>query len=256
MVQRAQRWRHFLLRWHRRLGASAALLVVWLSVSGIILNHTETLQLAEKPIHNGFMLAHYGITEPAIKSFKVGEHWLNHVGGHRLFVNSKEAVYCTEPLRGAALYKQQIVALCNAELLLLTPEGELIERLNTSHGLPVQPLAIANWQGSLWIATAGGHIEANIERLGWQPASEPLPDSAWSVAQLAPQSMQEALTQEFIGADITRERVLLDMHSGRLFGPWGVYVMDLAAVILCLLAASGLWVWTSAKWRRRRKRGA
>ncbi len=252
-MQRAQRIRHFLLRWHRRLGAMAAVFVVWLSVSGIILNHTEFLRLAEKPVRNGVILARYGITEPAINSFKLGRWWLNHVGGHRLFVDTEEAVYCAAPLRGAVLYEQQIVALCNAELLLLTPDGELIERINASHGLPAQARAIANWQGSLWIATAGGAIEADIERLSWLPASQPPPDSAWSAAQPAPQGMQDALTQAFIGADISQERLLQDLHSGRLFGPWGVYLMDLAAVALCLLAASGLWVWGSAKWRRRRK---
>ncbi len=123
-MQRAQRIRHFLLRWHRRLGAAAAMFVVWLSVSGIVLNHTETLRLADRPIHNGFMLAHYGITQPQIKSFKLGDQWLNHVGGHRLFIDGEESVYCSEPLRGAVLYKQQIIALCAAELLLLPPTGE------------------------------------------------------------------------------------------------------------------------------------
>lgn len=252
-MQRAQRIRHFLLRWHRRLGAAAALFVVWLSVSGIVLNHTETLRLADKPIHNGFMLAHYGITQPQIKSFKLGDQWLNHVGGHRLFIDSEESVYCNQPLRGAVLYKQQVIALCAAELLLLTRTGELIERLNTSHGLTPQALAIANWQGSLWLATASGTVAVDIDNLTWRPTDQTIPDTIWSAAQAAPQTMQAALKQEFIGADITQERLLLDMHSGRIFGQWGVYLMDLVALALCLLAASGLWVWSGAKWRRRRQ---
>ena len=255
MVQRAQRIRHFLLRWHRRLGAAAAVLVCWLSVSGILLNHTEFLQLAEKPIHSGLLLAHYGISEPKIKSFKLADQWLSHVGGHRLFIDSKEAVDCKAPLRGAVLHEQQIVALCDAELLLLTRRGELIERLNALHGLPPQALTLAEWRNSLWLATAGGTVAADIDSLTWQPVnqtvSQTVPEVAWSTAQTAPQSLQEALKQEFIGADITRERVLLDIHSGRIFGQWGVYLMDLVAFVLCLLAASGLWVWGSATWRRR-----
>ncbi len=253
MVQRAQRIRHFLLRWHRRLGAAAAVLVCWLSVSGIILNHTEFLQLAEKPIHNGVILAHYGISEPKIKSFKLADQWLNHVGGHRLFIDSNEAVECKAPLRGVVLHQQQIVALCDAELLLLTRDGELIERVTALHGLPPQTLALAEWRNSLWLATAGGTVAADIDSLSWQPAAQPVPDAAWSTPQPAPQKLQQALKQEFIGADISRERVLLDMHSGRIFGQWGVYLMDLVALVLCLLAASGLWVWGSATWRRRRR---
>ena len=43
--------------------------------------------------------------------------------------------------------------------------------------------------------------------------------------------------------------MLLDLHSGRIFGEYGVYLMDAAAVALLWLSGSGLWVW----WQRRRK---
>ena len=36
--------------------------------------------------------------------------------------------------------------------------------------------------------------------------------------------------------------VLLDLHSGRLFGAQGELVMDLAAICLLILAASGIWL--------------
>jgi len=36
---------------------------------------------------------------------------------------------------------------------------------------------------------------------------------------------------------------LLDLHSGRVLGASGIYLMDLAAVAMLLLAASGAWLW-------------
>lgn len=39
-------FRLLLLRWHRRLGLFAAVFLIWLAVSGILLNHTASLNLA------------------------------------------------------------------------------------------------------------------------------------------------------------------------------------------------------------------
>jgi hypothetical protein len=44
---------------------------------------------------------------------------------------------------------------------------------------------------------------------------------------------------------ISWQRLLLDLHSGRWFGAYGVWLVDLAAVILLFLALSGCWIWFS-----------
>ena len=45
------------------------------------------------------------------------------------------------------------------------------------------------------------------------------------------------------GSGLPVERVLLDLHSGRIFGKPGVYVVDAAAILFLVLAASGVWLW-------------
>ena len=42
---------------------------------------------------------------------------------------------------------------------------------------------------------------------------------------------------------LTFERIILDAHSGRLFGTFGVIFMDLVAVLLILLSISGVYMW-------------
>jgi hypothetical protein len=49
------------------------------------------------------------------------------------------------------------------------------------------------------------------------------------------------------------ERLLLDLHSGRLFGQAGVWIVDAVGVLLITLASSGTLMWW---FHRRRGRGA
>ncbi len=42
---------------------------------------------------------------------------------------------------------------------------------------------------------------------------------------------------------LTLERVLLDLHSGRIASRFGVWFMDGIALVLISLVISGLWIW-------------
>mgnify|MGYP006981145103 CR=1 FL=1 len=42
---------------------------------------------------------------------------------------------------------------------------------------------------------------------------------------------------------LTLERIILDAHSGRIFGLFGVLFMDAVAILLILLSLSGVYIW-------------
>jgi len=50
----------------------------------------------------------------------------------------------------------------------------------------------------------------------------------------------EALQVAWRGQGLTVERVLLDLHSGRILAAAGVWLMDVVAVCMIVLALSGL----------------
>jgi len=54
------------------------------------------------------------------------------------------------------------------------------------------------------------------------------------------------------------ERIMLDLHSGRILGRAGVYIMDAAAIGFLVLAASGVWLWvrrrTSIRTHKQKKK--
>ncbi|HSH28473.1 MAG TPA: PepSY domain-containing protein, partial [Thiohalobacter sp.] len=70
----------------------------------------------------------------------------------------------------------------------------------------------------------------------------------WAQTDTLPAELYEELVEHYRGEVLPLERVLLDLHSGRIFGRHGYLVMDVAAVLLIALALSG-----SLIWLRRRK---
>ena len=54
-----------LREWHRKLGIIAAFFIIFLSLSGVALNHTTALSLDHQPITDKWLLDHYGIAPPS-----------------------------------------------------------------------------------------------------------------------------------------------------------------------------------------------
>jgi len=203
-----QRWRS----WHRRIGVIAAGFVLIIATTGLLLNHTEDLGLDERYLQSSWLLSWYGIEESAaVQVYQLGDLWVAYYG-EMLFANGEQRVHCSE-LRDVQWYHQEVLAVCADKGWLLSPAGELLEPWPSSQPLPT-----------------------GISRQHQRDASQ-LPAQQW--AQIQAQSSSPH--------SLHWERVLLDLHSGRLFGAVGVWVFDVAALLFIFLALSGVWVWAGKR---------
>ena len=236
----SSRVRRVLHRWHRWLGLAAAPLVIVLVVTGLILNRSPELGLDRAFAENRWLLAWYGIAPsgPAL-AYRVGENWL--IGfGETLYLNAEPVKSGTGTLVGAVAADGMIVAALPQSLYLFTPEGELIEKL----GGPLLPgaleaVALAPGGGVLARSAAAAFAsDADVTR--WESA-DGVEVGTWSMPAPPPEALLRAVLLRHRGQGLSWERVLLDLHSGRLLGQAGPYLMDAAAVLLGLLAASGVY---------------
>lgn len=237
-----------LYQWHRYLGLAVALLAVVLALTGVMLNHTERLGLDQRQLSQRWLLNWYGIEPPPGRFFRAGEQWLSQ-WNEQLYLGRRELSYRhARPLVGAVRLPEMIVAASDNELLLLTPEGQLIERLDGLSGVPsgIKNIALST-TGLVRLKTPTGGLIGHPDSGNWQ--SEAISTGQWPVTESPPAWLRQALAQQHPGPSLPLERVVLDLHSGRLFGSWGNYVMDGAALLLLFNAASGVWIW----WRRRRQ---
>lgn len=232
--------RLILLRWHRRLGIVSALFVLLLAVTGLLLNHTHELGLDRMPLENPALRKLYGVEADAapaglVQSLPGGE--LAASGG-RLRLGARDIGDCPQ-LVGVVEQQGQVLAVCSNRLWLLTPDGEVIDQADGVRGVPEGLTAVGQGDGQVLLRRGGESLAVDLSDLSLKPAV-PVPGVTW----------REAAGPAADAADLDWEQVLLDLHSGRLFGRFGVLLMDVMALAFVALAVSGL-----VMWRRRHRSG-
>jgi hypothetical protein len=235
--------RLFLLRWHRRIGVMLSLFVILIAATGIVINHANRFDLDTMPITSPWILSWYGIEfEGERGGYAADESWISAFQG-KLYWNAESIGYCEEPLKGAEKVADIWFVLCDTSLTLLSSEGELIENLDDV--VPGETTSLSGTEGEWLIITSGTGTQAlHSETLELKTESHALAPPR--IATPLPANLQDELN--FKSHSVTIERLLLDLHSGRILQLPGALINDLVALAMILLALSGSWLWL----RRRR----
>jgi hypothetical protein len=239
-------------RLHRSLGALGAIFLLWMAVSGVLVNHSETLGLAARHVSSPMLLDWYGLGGPEqIDSFRAGGDWLSFAGSG-LYINGEPLTTLDEGL-GAVRTASLLVAAGSRELLLLDDQARLVERLAWEKTGAIEAIGTAN--GAVFVNAAGQSWVADAYMLTWQALEAGGAAIDWSVPEPAPAGVRDKVAAAYRGEALNLQRVLLDLHSGWFFGTAGVWVYDLLALSVCVIAVSGLalWVRTGRKSRPRNK---
>lgn len=238
--------------WHRRLGLVALALVFILSITGIMLNHTEDFKLDKIAIESDFIFNWYGINPQGSPIAYNANNIIISQWNHQLFFNGNPVYSHKETIQGAIMIDEIIAIALHSFVLLLDNTGEIIELIPTEIPFSISNIAIYNNKIALLDTQNNSFIsDANFTR--W--SSQKLSTTHWAMPTALDQTQINHLKQAFRGQSLNLERVILDLHSGRLFHPqWGIYIMDASAIIMILLGISGIWVWWSRKLKMRRKK--
>jgi len=233
-------------KWHKRFGVFVTLFVILLVISGIVLNHSQQLQLNTNYIQSGWLLDLYQIkpaSEPV--TFQSSGNQVTQVG-ERVYFNEIEIAKYINKLIGIVTINEINVIAYDGKLTLLSKEGEIIEHLTGAEGVPAGMEAIGyDDQDNVIIKAAHGYYHVNLDVLDWNEYD--YLDANWSQTSSIPEQLKSNLLKQYRGSGLTIERVLLDLHSGRIVGFWGVYFVDFVAILFLILAFTGVWMWLVRK---------
>ncbi|HEY5623170.1 MAG TPA: PepSY domain-containing protein [Gammaproteobacteria bacterium] len=239
---RSRRPRRALSSSHRWLGILSIVFVVLLSTTGIALNHTEDLNLDSRFIGSAWLLDWYGIEAPEPgASFRLPGGRITEMGA-RLYLNGRDVGEAGDTLVGAVATPSYIVAATGSELVLLLANGDLVERIDTTLLLPAAISAIGMLDESLVLESGDGLYGADENLLSFEPATKAAA-VPWSAASPLSSAELAELQRLYRGRGVSLERLLLDLHSGKIFAAAGPILLDIVGVSLILLSFLGAAMW-------------
>jgi PepSY-associated TM region len=225
----------FLHRLHRWMGVTVSLFVILLVLTGVALNHTAELGLARLSVQVPWFSAWYGLRGgvPAT-GYTASGHWLI-AGENGAMLNGKPTAFKLRAPIGMAATLDFVAIASSDELILVDTQGRLVDRVAAAQ-LPAGPITrIGAARNRIVLQGATKHSSA--DGLTWTPFNE---EPEWSAPQHLP--LQQQAYAKHLAPALPFERIMQDVHSGRILGRYGPYLMDAVGLLFLLLAGSGLWM--------------
>lgn len=241
--------------WHKRFGILSAAFVIFLSVTGLVLNHSVDAGLDRKHIRNPVILDLYHIEIPTAYSIHLSGKNVVNVGG-ALFVDQKSLGSCDGHLIGA-LADQNLALfyiVCESEIQIYSNDMQLVEKISRYDELPVPVQAIGVIGQQIVLQSQKRFYSASLDSLEWQETEVDANEINWNLPAKKMDQIPEAIFQQEFSSGITWERLVLDIHAGRFFGRYAPWIMDVMSIAFLILAITGIYMWLKSGRQNGQKR--
>ena len=238
------RLRIWLRRGHRWVGVVLVFFVLLLAVSGVALNHAPDWGLDRRHLDWPWLLDVYGIQAPAPTASFADGGFRATLLGERLFLDDKEIAEDVAGLAGIATLDPLVLVGTPGTLYVLTTAGELVEAIDVAAGMPGAIERVGH-DGQRAVVESGGKLyRSDLDITHFEHWDADRGDGLqWSSATPPGAVELEVLETLYRGRGLTVERVLADVHSGRIFAKAGMLIMDAVAVFMVVLSLSGFVLW-------------
>jgi len=214
----------------------AALPLLWVVVTGAVLNHTVDWKLDRIMIDHPWLLGAYGmVPEGEPSGAWAGDNHVAEWDG-LVFVNGKE-IKMTGRLVGALADGKELAVVTDSQVLRMDESGEIIETMDEL-SLPALPLTGVHAESeTMFLKNASGWHRVGK---GWLEFVRVDGDFKAQRLQPVPADKSAALRSAWGQGGLPLSRVLLDAHAGRFLGSFSKYFYDLVAVATLWLCATGV----------------
>ena len=231
---RRQWWLQQFRRWHRWIGILAAAWIVLLVSTGWLVNHAETLNLAQSEWKAPWLMEWYGMrAEAPARGFLADQHWLAGNPDAWVLDGRKLDLKGEWPI-GLASTGNLLFAASGQRIRIYTLAGQLVDEMEAV-SLPLSAVHRIGSAGDR-VIVAGERTLQSHDGSDWQPW--PGGEVNWSAVHPIPESLRQAWAPQF-QPSLSVERILIDVHTGRILGRGGPWVLDAIGILLVTLAASG-----------------
>ena len=230
---------------HRSIGIGSFIFLLIFVITGLTIQHSSWLDLDRHYIPSSLARSLYNTTVEDTIDYKIDNHWISQAG-HFLYIDGLPVPYIElNNLQGAVGDETYIWVVGDNKLWLLSKQGEIVDELSVINGLPALVNKIGyNREGDIIIGGLGSNWLVDEDMQNWRTYRGAQPTWAMPADSLQMSvHLRETVLAHANNHLINWQRLLLDFHSGRLFGTAGVVIADIASLFLLFLAATGAFLW-------------
>ncbi len=227
-------------RWHRWLGIMVVFPLLFVAVTGVLLNHTVALGLDQKPVRSIWVAKHYGFLPK-------GPIYESELGARKAYFCEDQLSWQGKlySLQGTYLGGFQVPAgvafVSSEQVLLLDSSGQELELMG-EEALPPLPLEKATFEQGLVVVAAGKSYRFSEELIDYEPVAKEAFSFLVTVQELKASEASQ-IRPQFVGEMVSWNRFILDLHSGAFFGLFGKLVADFVVIMIVVLCISGIVLW-------------
>jgi hypothetical protein len=233
--------RHWARRSHRVVAIGAFSFLILVAITGLLLNHSDDLGLPQQHVSGALAKRLYGIEATAVGAAFEAAGLIYVTAADTVYAGDSPIADGAGEIRGAVLNNDLVVIATDREFILATRDAVVVER---SEIAPTQQASRLGVAGSrVVVDTDAGRFAFDTNRMQLAALDPAIGEPAWSVAVELDDEQQQRLSNAAIGQIISWERVISDLHSGRILPGVGVYLFDITALCLLYLCMSGVLLW-------------
>lgn len=239
--KRSQHPRHWARRSHRVVAIGAFSFLVLIAITGLLLNHSDDLGLPQGYLSAGVAKRLYGIDAPPIDAAFDAAGISIVTAANTVYANGTVIADDAGEIRGAVVSNNLIVIATDREFILTTRDSVLIERSAIASAQQLNTIGLVG--SRVIVELSDGRFEFDPNQMQLSALDPAVTDIVWSEPVQLNDEQLHRVNGAAVGQIISWERVLSDLHSGRILPGVGRYIFDLTALCLLYLCLSGVLLW-------------
>jgi hypothetical protein len=227
-----------LKRLHKIIGLSICLIVVHLSITGAVLMYPSTFKLQDTYFTNSFIYNLYDMYN--LSNVKVIEGNVEDIGIIKSKIIISDMVLetgITDIL--AALKKENFIFVLNKEKILLIEESDYGLKIIKEQNIPFIAKSIGKSEDSVVLRSENEKIYNINISLNFSLLKQDNIKYNENILVAADEEAANYYLLQVQGPGIQALRLFADLHNGRFFGPFVMFIFFITSMLIVFLSLSG-----------------